>query len=255
MITSDKNRLLNDFHALFEKEYISKLMDFFESHQGEIKDKLGEDALLSQDQRLQAYKLEMEELMKRMKREIERVDEANETFERNKTRILSNGELNKFNSEIDLYNNKRKPLLAPSEGERTIKDLLEISDYILYCYYLVAYHLSSENLHKEASNIFLFLSMLNPYVQDYWLGLGICEKMNDNNQKALSAFAMAALMNEADPVPHLNSAQCYLQNNDFENAQIELEEAKANDFEDEAWQPVINNLQEKINNIKTLQHQ
>lgn len=253
----EKKQEFKDFHFHFEQLYRSKINELMDASADKIKDELGDTSLMSSEQRFQALKVNVEESIKKLNKELERVDEAIDTFERNKTRFLSNEELDKLNNDLHEYANNIKnlqPLKFSDVKEKSIKDILGISDHILYCYYKVAFHLFDEKIYQEASNIFFYLSLLNPLVKDYWLALGVCEKEKKNYNGSLIAFAIASLMDEKDPVPYLNSASCYILIKDADNAQIELENAKtiaSNSTNSELWEPFINKLQEEINNIKT----
>lgn len=256
---SEKKKELQSFHSEFEMICLTKINELIDSSASEIKESFDENHLKSRDQRFNEYKQEVKGYIKQVNKGLERVDDAIDTFDRNKDRILSKEENKKLDQELENYLNTSKnkePTNTPFDlSDKTIKDFLDIPDHILYCYYKVGYYLFEEGIYKEASNIFLYLSLLNPFVKDYWLGLGISERESENYEASLTALAIASLMDETDPIPHLNSAESYIRIKDSKNAEIELEEAKSTALKRqdvEKWFPIINDVEESINKIKTI---
>jgi type III secretion system low calcium response chaperone LcrH/SycD len=131
---------------------------------------------------------------------------------------------------------------ALTEEGKTFKDLFNVSDEIMKLYYSCAYDLLQKDSYEKSAHAFLFLTMLDPYVYDYWMGLGFSQSKRDEFDKALKAYGMATLINIDHPAPYLFSAQCYQQIHDKENAMKSVEWAittsegkeEFQDFHDEA---------------------
>ena len=76
--------------------------------------------------------------------------------------------------------------------------------------YSVAYALYQGGDYEEAIRVFQRLASHESLSQRNWMGLGACWQMQKDYQEALKAWAMASILNEQDPIPHLHAAECYL---------------------------------------------
>ena len=92
-------------------------------------------------------------------------------------------------------------------------------------FYQGAYNLFHQQEYRKAADAFVFLTTLNPYVHNYWLGLGMAEQLEGGYQEALLAYAMAILSDGSNPVTHYHSATCYRALNDKQSALQSLEMA------------------------------
>jgi len=95
-----------------------------------------------------------------------------------------------------------------AEG-RTFQEILEYSDETMEKFYHAAYNLFQNGLYHEAADAFVFLTTLNPYVHNFWLGLGMSEQRNEDYEAALVAYGMATMTDMDSPVPHYHSGHCY----------------------------------------------
>ncbi len=109
-----------------------------------------------------------------------------------------------------------------SEG-KTFQEILGYTSEKMEKFYEGAYNLFQMQEYEKASDAFIFLTTLNPYVHSYWLGLGMAEQLKDHYNSALMAYSMANLTNMENPIPHYHSAKCYLALGDKINAMIALE--------------------------------
>lgn len=108
---------------------------------------------------------------------------------------------------------------------KTFQEIIGYSSETMEKFYQVAYSLFQKQEYNKAADSFIFLTTLNPYVHNYWLGLGMAEQLGGTYQGALLAYAMAVLTNIENPTPHYQSASCYRQLNDLENAVMSYEMA------------------------------
>jgi tetratricopeptide (TPR) repeat protein len=191
-----------------------------------LADEIGTEAAAKQvEQDREEIKQEIHQIREKG---LEEIENAFTAFEKNKLRILTREEMEKLSHEfhplpeqIHHFNQKR-------EGEHhTLQENLEISDFVLYCFYLVGHQLFKEKHYDEASHIFLLLTTLNPFVKDYWMALGITEKIRRNFESSYAAFVMASIIDLRDPEPHFQMIECCLATGEFKGASIELEEVKA----------------------------
>lgn len=114
---------------------------------------------------------------------------------------------------------------ALTEKKKTFKEMMNIEVETMRMYYSCARDVMTQKKYKDSSNAFLFLTMLDPYIYDFWVGLGLSEQHNGKYQYALKAYGMAALTNLDHPAPHFFAAQCCLQLKNEEDALQCLEAA------------------------------
>lgn len=92
---------------------------------------------------------------------------------------------------------------------KTFQEILGYTPAMMEKFYQGAYNLFQMQEYQKAADAFVFLTTLNPYVHNYWLGLGMAEQLNGGYQGALLAYAMAILNDIGNPLPHYHSASCY----------------------------------------------
>lgn len=113
-------------------------------------------------------------------------------------------------------------LMAPEEASdesdlplyNTIQEMLGLKDETYNAIYAIGSTFFNMNKLEEAGHIFTFLTTLNNFVFEPWLGLGCCCQVQQRFPEALRAFSMASLINFQHPAPHLYAAQVYLQMGD-----------------------------------------
>lgn len=111
------------------------------------------------------------------------------------------------------------------EEGRTFQEILEFDDETMEKFYQTAIRLMHAHRYADAGDAFLFLTTLNPYVAAYWLGLGMCEQLNEDYKPALVAYAMASMSDRANPLPHYHSAACHHALDDLDKSLLFLERA------------------------------
>lgn len=79
--------------------------------------------------------------------------------------------------------------------------------------------------YEEASNIYLFLTLLNPLIASFWVGLGMAEEMKQEYDAASLAYLMALDVNGEDLQPAIYCAQCLVKSGQPEKAKQFLEYA------------------------------
>lgn len=105
----------------------------------------------------------------------------------------------------------------------TFQEIIGYSEETMEKFYGAAYNLFQRKNYRDSANAFVFLTTLNPYVHNYWLGLGMSEQLNEEFEAALLAYAMAILTKIDNPIPHYHSARCYKAMNDYKNARASVD--------------------------------
>lgn len=119
----------------------------------------------------------------------------------------------------------RNALQEELQAGKSLGELVSFSEEAMQHFYEAAYQLYQSGRDKEAADAFFFLCTLHPAVQVYWLGLGMAEQCLNRFEEALSAYAMASLLEPQDPLPYYHSAACYHALQDAANARKSLEMA------------------------------
>lgn len=118
-------------------------------------------------------------------------------------------ELTNFcNNEVAFEKIALESLVNNSE-QNSMQEQLKITDATMQGLYRIGVEYYNTKSYAEAANIYIILALLNPTVADYWLNLGDAEYYNQAFTNALYAYAMAALTDPTDPVPHYYAARCY----------------------------------------------
>lgn len=109
-----------------------------------------------------------------------------------------------------------------NEG-KVLQEIIGYTHETMEKFYQIAYKLFQHQQYQEAGDAFIFLTTLNPYVYNYWLGLGMSEQLSNKYDGALIAYATAILIKVENPLPHYHSASCYLALKDWVNAIASLD--------------------------------
>jgi type III secretion system low calcium response chaperone LcrH/SycD len=218
-----------------------------------------QNKLISPQAQQERKKLELMNSIHSIKKDCMRLDAAFEIFERNKHRFLLPEEVQNVFNDIQTVglHLDREALLASSHHlkGKTLQEIFGISDLVLFCFYKVGHALYAEKAYRDAAQVFFFLTILSPFVKDYWLALGMAEKLSDDYEQALYAFAMASLMNINDPEPHLHATECYILLKNVPLAVAELEMAKKfipHHENPEKWKVHLETIQRELGHIKAV---
>ncbi|MDB6081174.1 MAG: lcrH [Chlamydiia bacterium] len=92
--------------------------------------------------------------------------------------------------------------------------MLNLNGELLDTLALEASRLYQQSQFEEATSFFQLLSIACPGLQEYWMLLGACRLQCRDYDSALSAYAMAIILNEDDPRPYFFSALCYKKKGD-----------------------------------------
>jgi type III secretion system low calcium response chaperone LcrH/SycD len=104
--------------------------------------------------------------------------------------------------------------------DQSIKDanyfqqVLGVSNEVFEVYYRAAAFLLEAGRFEEARDAFLFLSFLNPFLHNVWMGAGIAQQSLGHYEEACNAYFMAEVIEPHDPYMHANTFQCFIALND-----------------------------------------
>lgn len=135
-----------------------------------------------------------------------------------------------------------------AEG-KTLKEIIGYPEEVMEKFYGAAYNLFQVRDYERAADAFLFLTTLDPYVYNYWLGLGMSEQLKEEFQNALVAYGMAAMIDSQNPVSHFHSATCYQALDNLEDAKASLELAITFADEKEEYAKVKRESQEALQRL------
>jgi type III secretion system low calcium response chaperone LcrH/SycD len=133
----------------------------------------------------------------------------------------------------------------------TLQQTLQLSAVEIEALYCEAFSLYKENQYEEAFKYFQWLVILSPFLEKHWMGLAACQQMRKEYEKALHSYAVSALLNEANPLPHWYAALCYLALNDKEEARRALKTAHERVCEEERYKNLKRKIESKMRTYGT----
>ena len=105
---------------------------------------------------------------------------------------------------------------------QSIKQIANIPEGWMDNVYKLGYDLYANGRYGDAEGAFFILSMMDTYNRKYWIALGGARQMQKKYDEASKAYAMASLLDHADAVTHLRSAECYMALGDTTKAGLAL---------------------------------
>jgi len=94
--------------------------------------------------------------------------------------------------------------------------------------YSQAFHFYNAGLYHKAKDCFRVLTAIQPGNYNYWYGLGATFQMLRDYDNAIQAYSLGALadLEEKDPLPHLQAAECLMAIRKYDRAHIALNSAE-----------------------------
>ena len=117
----------------------------------------------------------------------------------------------------------------------TLQQAFGVSGYEMEEVYYEAYRFYQEDIYLKSSTAFRWLILLNPFVDKYWKGLAASLQLLGKYEKALHAYAMAALLDSDNPYPHFHAYECYEDMQNPEDAEKALDLAYQRTLGNEAY--------------------
>jgi type III secretion system low calcium response chaperone LcrH/SycD len=109
----------------------------------------------------------------------------------------------------DQFTQHQEVLIHYFENGGTWQDLLHYDENVLQTQYQKAYDLYHKADYKNAAAAFSYLTVLNPYNYNFWMGLGIAKQSDRLYEEAIVSYTAAEAMDPQHPLPHLHLAQCF----------------------------------------------
>jgi|GEM_PF-799712 len=157
---------------------------------------------------------------------------------------LSDQENFPFPENLEAYLEDFVPnILLKSE---TLQKAFGISPYEMEEIYSTAYIHYQEDHFLEACTGFRWLTLLNPFIVKYWMGLAASLQLLEKYEKALHAYAVAALLDSENPYPHFHAYECYVDLDNKEEAEKALDLSYMRTIGKDAYR----DLQEEIKVLK-----
>jgi type III secretion system low calcium response chaperone LcrH/SycD len=114
--------------------------------------------------------------------------------------------------------------------------LVETEEKTLYSQ---GYSFYQKGHYRQAVEIFRLLTVRNPFEKNYWFSLASALQEEKEYGLALQAWAMTALVEQNNPLPHFHAAECYFSLNQKRDAFLALFEAKERSRpSDPLWQKI-----------------
>jgi len=104
----------------------------------------------------------------------------------------------------------------------TLQEAFEISSREMEELYATAFAYYTKNEVKDAALVFRWLVVLNPFIVKYWKGYSASYQLLGQYERALHGYAIAALLEDSNPLFHFHAYECYLRLGDPEEAKKAL---------------------------------
>ena len=102
-----------------------------------------------------------------------------------------------------------------------------LSEQEAEAFYSYGFSLYGAGKSKEAAEVFEVLCTEHPVEAKYWFALASAKQELGDYDRALHAWAMAAILKSGDPYPHFHAAECSLSLEKFQDASLALAAAFA----------------------------
>lgn len=112
------------------------------------------------------------------------------------------------------------------EKKSSLEMAMGLSDATISHFYDAGMHFRVAGMWQDAADIFLALTILNPWRFNVWMAFGICHQQLKQYNEALVAYSTAIIMNDHAYEPYIRSAECFLQLGDTANAKGSLHTAE-----------------------------
>ncbi|MBS0654494.1 MAG: hypothetical protein JSR46_01845 [Verrucomicrobia bacterium] len=110
-----------------------------------------------------------------------------------------------------------------------INPICSFSADVQLIFYETATHFLEQADFKKSLDAFSFLTMMNPQVQAFWIGLALVYEKNQNIDKAFEHFELAIQSDPSNFTPYYGITRCCETIKDFRKIDQLLEQAKENE--------------------------
>lgn len=137
-------------------------------------------------------------------------------------------EMSKTFADLQKISEKTTDGALLNENHTTMQEVFSIQDSQINECYLLALQDFQKERYQEAIRVLRFLLNLNPGYSNVWSLLGSCQQAVSQFQAALWSYNMSLIANPDAIENHIESAACYIQLNDRDNARDAL--GRAHDY-------------------------
>lgn len=107
-------------------------------------------------------------------------------------------------------------------GEKSLKEQFGVHDETLRWIYSIGFNLFQEQSWKQATSIFVLLTLLHPTVRDFWMALGLSLGKQKLTDEALQAFTFVSTLDPKHAPSRYESAKLYLHKKEAKEALEEI---------------------------------
>lgn len=109
-------------------------------------------------------------------------------------------------------------LMQHLEDGKPLQDLFGFTDETTVEFYEAAKNILEQKRFVDAINAFTFLTTINPYISDFWLGLGMAQQNNEDYDPAIFSYSVAFTLDGRKIFPYVIAAQCCIEHKDYDRA-------------------------------------
>ena len=108
--------------------------------------------------------------------------------------------------------------------------------------YAYAYALYENGNYEEASNLFRFLTLVDPQTPRNWMGLAASLQLEKKFEKALEAYTFTLMLDCDNPYVYIHAADCYFGLNQKDMALEAIKHARSIAKRDEKYKSLVPQL-------------
>jgi hypothetical protein len=109
-------------------------------------------------------------------------------------------------------------LMEHLESGKPLQEIFGFSNETTVEFYEAAKNILEQKRYEDAIDAFTFLTTINPYMADFWMGLGMAQQNNNEHDAALFSYSIGYTLEGGVIFPYVLAAQCCMEIRDFERA-------------------------------------
>jgi type III secretion system low calcium response chaperone LcrH/SycD len=100
----------------------------------------------------------------------------------------------------------------------TLQKMYQMTDSDIEMMFVAASRYMGRQEYEDAADAYLFLTFLNPYRTDFWIGLGEASRLSEQLDRAIDAYQMASHYDAEDPRPYFHAGSCMIRKESYGEA-------------------------------------
>lgn len=113
------------------------------------------------------------------------------------------------------------------EEGKPLQELFGFSNDATAEFYWIAKQFLEDERYEDAVKAFVFLTTINPYISEFWSGLGLAKQKCNLFDEALFAHSVAFRLEGRDISPYILAVHCCVDAKEFDRALEIIDEAEA----------------------------